>query len=124
MSAFGPHPIRSLSDPQTDELSMVEKLSSQDRSNALSDLTHWSEVAHRDAIQRSLQFKNFNQAWGFMTRVALLAEQLNHHPEWFNVYNRVDITLSTHDCGGLSALDIRMARAINQIAETTTSVKK
>lgn len=103
---------------------MVEKLSSQDRSNALSDLTQWSEVANRDAIQRSLRFKNFNQAWGFMTRVALVAEQLNHHPEWFNVYNQVDITLSTHDCGGLSSLDIRMARAINQIAETTQSVKK
>ena len=63
------------------------------------------------------------QAWGFMARVALVAEQLNHHPEWFNVYNRVDITLSTHDCGGLSSLDIRMAKAIDQIAQTTGSVQ-
>ena len=102
---------------------MVEKLSPQDRAQALSEVSHWSEVANRDAIQRSLRFTNFNQAWGFMARVALVAEQLNHHPEWFNVYNQVDITLSTHDCGGLSSLDIRMAKAIDQIAETTGSVQ-
>ena len=102
---------------------MIEELSHPERTAALNDLTHWSEVDQRDAIQRSLRFANFNQAWGFMARVALVAEQLNHHPEWFNVYNRVDITLSTHDCGGLSALDIRMAKAIDQIAQTTGSVQ-
>lgn len=83
--------------------SVPVKLTPQERSTALQQLTSaWTLVENRDAIQRTFQFADFNQAWGFMTRSALLAEQLNHHPEWFNVYNRVEVTLSTHDCDGLS----------------------
>jgi len=67
-------------------------------------------------IQRSLRFDNFSQAWGFMSQVALAAEQHNHHPEWFNVYNRVDITLTTHDVGGLSARDVALAQLIDELA--------
>ncbi|MCE2920434.1 MAG: 4a-hydroxytetrahydrobiopterin dehydratase, partial [Roseomonas sp.] len=69
-----------------------------------------------DAITRSLRFKDFSEAWGFMARVGLLAEAQDHHPEWFNVWNRVEITLSTHDAGGLSARDVRLAKAIDVIA--------
>ena len=72
-------------------------------------------VDGRDAITRTLSFANFNEAWGFMSRVALVAEQIGHHPEWFNVYSKVEITLSTHDCGGLSQLDLQMARSINDM---------
>ncbi|XP_077963188.1 pterin-4-alpha-carbinolamine dehydratase 2 isoform X1 [Gasterosteus aculeatus] len=76
----------------------------------------WVEVEERDAIFKELHFKTFNQAFGFMSRVALQAEKMNHHPEWFNVYNKVQITLTTHDCGGLSKRDIRMAKFIDEIA--------
>ena len=92
---------------------MVEKLSAEARRRALSDLPGWSPVKDRDAIQKSFQFKDFNQAWGFMSRVALAAEKMDHHPEWFNVYNRVEITLSTHDCGGLSERDLALAGSID-----------
>ena len=95
---------------------MVDKLTEDERNAALAELTGWSLVAERDAIEKSFRFKTFNEAWGFMTRVALAAEKLNHHPEWFNVYNRVDIVLSTHDCGGLSALDITLAKRIEAYA--------
>ncbi|KAG4051753.1 hypothetical protein PC123_g13044 [Phytophthora cactorum] len=77
----------------------------------------WEEVPNRDAIRRRFEFRDFNEAWGFMNRTALLAEQMGHHPEWFNVYNRVDVTLSTHDCGGLSQNDIDMAIAMNSYAQ-------
>ncbi|SPR00057.1 4a-hydroxytetrahydrobiopterin dehydratase [Plasmodiophora brassicae] len=77
----------------------------------------WKAVDGRDAIQRQFVFQDFNTAFGFMTRVALLAETMNHHPEWFNVYNRVDITLTTHDCKGLSTNDLAMANAIDKFAE-------
>ena len=77
------------------------------------DLPGWTLVDGRDAITRSFRFADFNGAWGFMSRVALLAEQQGHHPEWFNVWNRVDITLSTHDTGGLSPRDVALARAID-----------
>lgn len=70
----------------------------------------WTEVEGRDAISKEYVFKNFNQAFGFMTRVALMAEKMDHHPEWFNVYNKVQVTLSTHDCRGLSQNDIKMAK--------------
>lgn len=83
---------------------------------ALADLVGWSAVANRDAISKSFKFKDFNAAFGFMTRVALAAEKLDHHPEWFNVYNRVDVTLSTHDVGGVSELDVRLARIIDAAA--------
>ena len=95
---------------------MVEKLSAEARSQALASLPEWVQVEGRDAIQKSFQFRDFNEAWGFMTRVALGAEKLDHHPEWCNVYNRVDITLSTHDCGGLSERDIALAKVIEACA--------
>lgn len=95
---------------------MVDKLSPEARRDALAELTGWDQVEDRDAIEKSFKFKSFNEAWGFMSRIALAAEKLNHHPEWFNVYNRVDILLSTHDCGGLSELDIKLARRIDAYA--------
>ncbi|XP_029375143.1 pterin-4-alpha-carbinolamine dehydratase 2 isoform X1 [Echeneis naucrates] len=76
----------------------------------------WMEAEDRDAIFKELHFKTFNQAFGFMSRVALQAEKMNHHPEWFNVYNKVQITLTTHDCGGLSKRDIKMAKFIDKIS--------
>ncbi len=92
---------------------MVERLTGDARSQALDSLAGWAEAADRDAIQKSFAFDDFNQAFGFMSRVALAAERMDHHPEWFNVYNRVDITLATHDVGGLSERDIRLAQAID-----------
>lgn len=94
---------------------MAQKLAPEARCEALAALSHWNEVENRDAITRSLRFADFNAAFGFMAQVALKAEQMNHHPEWFNVYNRVDITLSTHDADGLSALDIELARFIDSL---------
>ena len=96
---------------------MVERLSAEARRNALSQLAGWQQVADRDAIEKSFTFQSFSQAWGFMSRVALAAEKMDHHPEWFNVYNRVDITLSTHDCGGLSERDLALAKKIDVCAE-------
>jgi 4a-hydroxytetrahydrobiopterin dehydratase len=95
---------------------MIEKLAGSARQAALADLAGWTEVQGRDAICRSFKFADFNAAFGFMSRVALLAEKQDHHPEWFNVYNRVDITLSTHDAGGLSQRDIALARAIDAVS--------
>jgi 4a-hydroxytetrahydrobiopterin dehydratase len=95
---------------------MIAKLTAAERGQALTDLADWRTVDGRDAIARSFKFKTFSEAWGFMARVALLAESQDHHPEWFNVYNRVDITLSTHDCGGLSARDVKLAKAIDAVA--------
>ncbi len=92
---------------------MVEKLSATERAGLLATLPAWQLVEGRDAITRSFRFKDFSEAWGFMARVALLAEAQDHHPEWFNVWNRVEITLSTHDAGGLSARDVRLAKAID-----------
>jgi 4a-hydroxytetrahydrobiopterin dehydratase len=94
---------------------MIAKLTAAERSAALGELSNWKLADGRDAIQRSFKFKNFNEAWGFMNRVALLAEQQDHHPEWFNVYNRVDILLSTHDCDGLSQRDVTLAKAIDKL---------
>ena len=94
---------------------MVEKLTSDERGKLATALPAWSQVAGRDAISRSWKFRNFNQAWGFMSRVALLAEKADHHPEWSNVYNKVDIVLTTHDAGGLSARDIALAHAIDAL---------
>jgi 4a-hydroxytetrahydrobiopterin dehydratase len=95
---------------------MVEKLAGAARTAALGELAQWREVAGRDAIARTLQFKTFNEAWGFMSRVALHAERHDHHPEWFNVYNRVEVTLATHECGGLSERDVRLAKFIDKLA--------
>lgn len=97
----------------------IEKLTPDARRAALAELAGWQEVAGRDAIQKSFRFKSFSQAWGFMNRVALAAEKLDHHPEWFNVYSRVDITLSTHDCEGLSERDVKLARRIESYAKET-----
>ena len=83
---------------------------------ALADLAGWELVPGREAISRSFRFKDFNQAWGFMAQVALMAEKMDHHPEWFNVYNRVDVTLSTHESGGLTESDITLAKFIDGIA--------
>ncbi len=94
---------------------MVEKLAGAARAEAVRALPGWSDVAGRDAIRKNFQFGTFGEAWGFMSQVALLAEKMDHHPEWFNVYNRVEITLSTHDCGGLSERDVKLARAIEAI---------
>ena len=88
---------------------MVERLHGDARKEALAGLADWSEVKGRDAIARSLKFKNFNEAWGFMSRIALQAERMDHHPEWFNVYNRIEVTLATHDAGGLTDKDVELA---------------
>ncbi|WP_043643589.1 4a-hydroxytetrahydrobiopterin dehydratase [Caenispirillum salinarum] len=96
---------------------MAEKLTPEARAAALADLPGWSQDDNRDAIRRRFSFKTFNQAFGFMTRCALVAEKMDHHPEWSNVYNTVDVTLSTHDAGGLTDLDIKLARSMNRIAE-------
>ena len=95
---------------------MVEKLNTTERAGLSATLPGWKLVEGRDAITRTFRFKDFSEAWGFMARVALLAEAQDHHPEWFNVWNRVEITLSTHDAGGLSVRDVRLAQAIDAIA--------
>ena len=94
---------------------MVEKLSATERAGLLATLPAWQLLEGREAITRSFRFKDFSEAWGFMARVALLAEAQDHHPEWFNVWNRVEITLSTHDASGLSARDVRLAQAIDRL---------
>jgi len=95
---------------------MAEKLAGEARRNALADLEGWTEVDGRDAITRSFRFADFNAAFGFMTRVALKADAMDHHPEWFNVYNRVEVTLATHDAGGVTEKDIALARFIDAAA--------
>jgi 4a-hydroxytetrahydrobiopterin dehydratase len=95
---------------------MAEKLSSADRQAALSDLAGWETVSDRDAIAKTFKFKSFIEAFGFMTRVALHAEKLNHHPEWSNVYNKVSILLTTHDADGLTDLDVKLAKKIEREA--------
>lgn len=93
---------------------MVEKLDAAGRAK-LTELSHWKMVEGRDAIRRDFRFADFSEAWGFMSRVALLAQAQDHHPEWSNVYSKVEITLSTHDAGGLSARDLRLAAAIDKL---------
>ena len=95
---------------------MAQKLDNAARKSALAKLNGWSEVSGRDAITRKFTFKNFNEAFGFMTRAALVAEKMDHHPEWSNVYKTVDVTLSTHDAGGLTELDVKLAEAMDKIA--------
>lgn len=95
---------------------MIEKLTAAARAEALKALSAWNEVDGRDAIRRDFKFKTFNEAFGFMARVALKAEAMDHHPEWFNVYNKVEIVLSTHDCGGLSERDVKLAQFIDKAA--------
>ncbi len=95
---------------------MAEKLDEATIASELADLPNWSKVPDREAITRSFKFASFNAAFGFMTRAALVAEKLDHHPEWFNVWNRVDVTLATHDAGGLTGLDFKLAAAMDRIA--------
>ena len=91
---------------------MTVKLEGPDRDAALNTLQAdgWSLVDGRDAIQKTFKFKSFVEAWGWMTRMAIISEKMNHHPEWFNVYNRVDVVLTTHDVDGLSDLDVALAK--------------
>jgi len=96
---------------------MVDQLSEAERADALDGLPDWDYDESRDAITRIFVFGDFSEAFAFMTRVALLAEKADHHPEWSNVYNRVEILLTTHDAGGLSGRDIEMAEAIDALAE-------
>lgn len=93
----------------------VEKLPRSEAEKHLSDLDGWEFDRDGDAIAKTFKFADFSAAWGFMSRVALIAEKSDHHPEWFNVYNKVEITLTTHDAGGLSERDIRMAKAIEAL---------
>ena len=95
---------------------MIHKLTSEERARQLAQLRGWQPVAGRDAIHRQFKFGNFNEAFGFMTRVALKAQDMDHHPEWFNVYDTVDITLSTHEAGGVTERDLTLARFIDEAA--------
>ena len=94
----------------------MAKLTGETRGRLLAELQGWRMAEGRDAIVKSFKFKDFNQAFAFMTRVALMAEKMDHHPEWSNVYNKVEITLSSHDAGGLTERDIRLAKFIDQAA--------
>ena len=94
---------------------MVEQLTGDERAAMKRDLPKWAMVDDRDAIRREFKFADFSAAWGFMSRVALLAETQGHHPEWSNVFGKVVIVLTTHDAGGISARDVRLARAIDGI---------
>lgn len=95
---------------------MVKKLTSQEKESFLKKHAEWKAIDGRDAVKRIFIFADFNQAFGFMTSIALMAEKMDHHPEWFNVYNHVEITLSTHDAGGVSERDVRMAEFIEKLA--------
>ena len=94
---------------------MVEKLNDEVRRAALAELSDWDHAVERDAISKHFEFADFSEAFAFMTRVALIAESMDHHPEWKNVYNSVDITLTTHDADGLSERDVKMARAVDAL---------
>lgn len=95
---------------------MAERLKPEDRASGLQSLPDWHLVEGREAITRTFRFRDFNAAFGFMTRVAMVAEKMDHHPEWSNVYRTVEVTLATHDAGGLTALDLKLAAAMDRIA--------
>ena len=95
---------------------MAERLSEEARKAALQELPGWVETTGREAIARTFVFKDFNEAFGFMARAALVAEKSDHHPEWRNVYRTVEVVLTTHDAGGVTPLDIELAKAMNAIA--------
>ena len=95
---------------------MTSKLTGTERATALAELSDWTEVEGRDAIRKSFKFDSFTSAFGFMTMAAIEAEKADHHPEWFNVYNRVDVTLATHDAGGVTEKDIKLAKKMDQLA--------
>ncbi len=94
---------------------MAIKILSENIENSIKELNGWHKVDGRDAITKSFQFNDFNAAWHFMSAIAIYAEEINHHPEWYNVYNKVDVTLNTHDVDGLSDLDIKMAQKMDEI---------
>jgi 4a-hydroxytetrahydrobiopterin dehydratase len=94
---------------------MIQPLNSAERDQLAKNLPDWHQAAGRDALVRAFKFENFVEAFGFMTQIAILAEKMDHHPEWSNVYNRVEILLTTHDCGGLSARDVALAQAIDRL---------
>ena len=96
---------------------MAQKLSGAERAKALSSLSGWSELSGRDAIAKSFKFKTFSEAFGFMARAVLAAEKMDHHPEWTNVYNKVDVVLSTHSAGGVTELDVKLAQKMDAIAK-------
>ena len=96
---------------------MTQKLAGAERKSALGKLAGWTEVAGRDAITKKFVFKDFNEAFGFMSRAALVAEKMDHHPEWFNVYKTVEVTLSTHDAGGVTELDAKLAAEMDKLAQ-------
>ena len=102
---------------------MVDKLTGAARQKALASLKGWKKVTRRDAIVKAYKFADFNEAFGFMSRVALKADQMDHHPEWSNVYNNVTITLTTHDAGGVSMRDIELAKFIDRIAGRKAATK-
>jgi 4a-hydroxytetrahydrobiopterin dehydratase len=93
---------------------MIQKI---DPGTAIAELAGWAVSDNREAIHKTFTFADFNQAFGFMTRVSLRAEQMDHHPEWFNVYNRVEVLLATHDANGVTALDVELAKFMNEIAK-------
>ena len=95
---------------------MADKLTGDARKAALATIPAWTELMERDAIFRKFVFKDFNEAFGFMTRIALIAEKRDHHPEWLNVYKTVEVTLATHDAGGLTEKDIALAQAMDKLA--------
>ncbi|MSP77408.1 MAG: 4a-hydroxytetrahydrobiopterin dehydratase [Rhodospirillaceae bacterium] len=95
---------------------LPRKLGGAARTKALAGIKKWKPVPGRDAISRSLKFADFSEAFGFMARVALMADKMDHHPEWSNVYNKVEVTLSTHDAGGVTELDVKLAAFIDSIA--------
>lgn len=99
---------------------MVERLSADARKQALGSIPGWTEVQGREAIGKTFVFKDFNEAFGFMSRAALIAEKMDHHPEWRNVYKTVEVVLSTHDAGGVTRLDVELAAAMNAIAKPTS----
>jgi len=99
---------------------MAQKLGADARKAALAKLDGWAEVAGRDAIAKKFVFQDFNQAFGFMTRAALVAEKMDHHPEWFNVYKTVEVTLSTHEAGGVTDADITLAIFMDQVETALT----
>ncbi len=98
---------------------MAEKLQGSERDEALAGLSGWTQVTGRDAISKTFVFRNFNEAFGWMSRVAMMAEKLDHHPEWSNVYKTVEVTLSTHDVDGLTSLDIKLARFMDKASGLT-----
>lgn len=97
---------------------MAEKLNEEQIAQALANFEGWTRCDGRDAIQKTFKFKDFKEAWSFMNACAVKAEEINHHPEWLNVYNKVEVTLSTHDIGGLSALDFKFAHFMDKYLAT------